>query len=360
MIGADAWLALGLVQGLKPSVAIDLCGRLGGPDALFAAAPRALVAEGVRPATAAAISSARARGREECLRAERAGADIVTWADSRYPARLRTIAEPPLALFVRGELGDCEHVVAIVGARRAGEYGRRVASELAGALAQVGFVVVSGLAAGIDGAAHRGALEGGGRTLAVMATGIDDVYPTWHRALAGDIAAQGALVTEFPAGTPAFPRNFPQRNRIVAGLSLGVIVVEAADRSGSLITARLALEQGREVFAVPGPIGDGRYRGSHRLIQQGAVLVTSVDDVLAELAPALVGRIGAAAGAVADLTGVERRVFEAVGTEATHIDEIVCRAEQPAATSLEMLLALELRGLVEQRPGARFVQRRAA
>jgi DNA processing protein len=249
-----------------------------------------------------------------------------------------------------------------VGARRAGEYGRRTAHALASALAQAGIVVVSGLAAGIDGAAHRGALAGGGRTIAVMATGIDDVYPAWHRDLADDVVRQGALVTEFPLGTPALPHHFPQRNRIVAGLSLGVIVVEAAEGSGSLITARYALEQGRDVFAVPGPIGDGRHRGSHRLLQQGATLVTCVEDVLEALAPAALARLGAQRvhSGLAGLSDDERRVLDAVGDDGAHVDEISARAARASGESLETLLALELRGLVEQRPGARFVRRRAA
>ncbi|HWP64622.1 MAG TPA: DNA-processing protein DprA, partial [Candidatus Limnocylindria bacterium] len=198
--------------------------------------------------------------------------------------------------------------------------------------------------------------------VAVMATGIDDVYPAWHRPLAAAIARRGALVTEFPAGTRALPSHFPQRNRIVSGLAMAVIVVEAAEGSGSLITARYALEQGREVFAVPGPIGDGRHLGSHRLLQQGATLVTGVDDVLGVLAPALRERLARARAeaAAAELTDEERRILDAVGDDATHVDEIGRRAATPPGPSLETLLALELRGLVEQQPGARFVRRRAA
>ena len=362
MIGADAWLALGLVPGLTPAAAIALSRALGGAEAVVAASPAVLRAHGLRPRVAERVAGANVLARHERERAARAGAEVVTWADPAYPARLRTIPDPPLALFVRGTLPDCEQAVAIVGARRAGEYGRRTAHALASALAQAGIVVVSGLAAGIDGAAHRGALAGGGRTIAVMATGIDEIYPAWHRELAEDIAHHGALVTEFPLGTPALPHHFPQRNRIVAALGLGVIVVEAADGSGSLITARYALEQGRDVFAVPGPIGDGRHRGSHRLLQQGATLVTCVEDVLEALAPAALARLGEGRmrAGLAGLTEDERCVLEAVGDEAAHVDEISVRAARAAGASLETLLALEHRGLVEQRPGARFVRRRAA
>jgi DNA processing protein len=362
MIDADDWLGLALVPGLTPAMAIALSGRLGGPGAVLAASPATLRAHGLRERVTERVAGAGALARRERERTTLAGAAVVTWDDPAYPARLRTIADPPLALFVRGALGDCEQAVAVVGARRAGEYGRRTAHALATALAQAGLVVVSGLAAGIDGAAHRGALAGGGRTIAVMATGVDEVYPAWHRELAADVAAHGALVTEFPMGTPALPHHFPQRNRVVSGLALGVIVVEAADGSGSLITARYALEQGRDVFAVPGPIGDGRHRGSHRLLQQGATLVTGVEDVLEALAPATLARLGAqrASAGLAGLSAAERCVFDAIGDDGAHVDEISTRAARAAGESLETLLALELRGLVEQRPGARFVRRRAA
>jgi len=362
MRSGDAWLALGIVPGLTAGKAFELCRALGGPEAVLRASADALCAHGLGAAVAARTGAAAGLAPRQREQAARAGAEILTWDDPAYPARLRTIADPPLALFVRGALGELEHAVAVVGARRAGEYGRRTARTLARELAQAGTVVVSGLAAGIDGAAHEGALEAGGRTIAVMATGIDDVYPTWHRALAQRIASSGALVTEFPVGTAALPRHFPQRNRIVSGLAMAVIVVEAAEGSGSLITARYALEQGREVFAVPGPIGDGRHRGSHRLLQQGATLVTGTDDVLDVLAPALRARLAGerVRAETAVLTLEERRILEAVGDGDAHVDEIVMRAACPANESLETLLALELRGLVEQRPGARFVRRRAA
>ena len=243
-----------------------------------------------------------------------------------------------------------------MGSRRAGEYGRGVAVDLAKGLAQAGLTVVSGLAAGIDGAAHRGALDGGGRTLAVMGTGIDRVYPSWHRGLAREIARSGALLTELPVGTPSLQFHFPRRNRIISGLTVGTVVVEAAERSGSLITAELAVEQGREVFAVPGPIGTPQHRGCHRLIQGGAKLVTSVDDVLDEIAPALIERFRRvrAAAATATLAPEERTLVDALGAGTLHVDELVRRTRVEAGRALETLLALELRGVVAQRPGMRF------
>jgi DNA processing protein len=262
---------------------------------------------------------------------------------------------------VRGAVLPVDEVaIAVVGARRASEYGRRMAGELARGLALAGVTVVSGLAAGVDAAAHAGALEAGGRTLAVLGTGIDRVYPPWHGELASAVVAQGALLSELPCGTAPLAFNFPRRNRLISGLALGTVVVEAAERSGSLITARHAAEQGREVFAVPGPAHLAAHRGPHRLIREGARLVTSADDVLEEIAPLLGPRLVAArvAAAEAGLTVLERRVLEAVGSEGDHVDEVIRQAAVPPAPALEALLALELRGLVRQLPGKRF--RRAA
>jgi DNA processing protein len=360
---ADAWLALALVDGLPARKAFELAGTCGGPAAALAASPDALRGGGLRDDLHAKLRAAPAAARRERGEAARLGAAVVTWADAGYPARLRAIADPPLALFVRGALtADDELAVAIVGARRAGEYGRRVAGEIARGLAQVGITVVSGLATGIDAAAHRGALDGGGRTLAVMATGVDRVYPAWNRDLARDVVDRGALVTEFRAGTPSLQFHFPQRNRIIAGLTVGTVVVEAAERSGSLITAEFAVEQGREVFAVPGPIGTPHHAGSHRLIRQGATLVTRVEDVLDALAPSLRARLAAARAAdeAASLSPVERQVLDHLGDEGAHVDEVVARAGIGAGDALETLLALELRRLVAQRPGMRFARTGAA
>jgi DNA processing protein len=328
-----AWLALGALAGLAPREAFALVHRFGG--------------------------AARARREAEAL--ERLGGGFVTWDEPAYPTRLRAIPDPPPALAVRGALPPEEAAVAVVGARRASEYGRRIAETLARGLAEAGLAVVSGLAAGVDAAAHRGALAGGGRTIAVLGTGLDRVYPSWHAPLAAAVAAQGALVTEFACGTPPLAFHFPRRNRLISGLTLGTVVVEAAEESGSLITARYANEQGREVFAVPGPIGPAGHRGPHRLIQQGAKLVTRVEDVLEEIAPALAGRLAErrAAAAVAALTPEERRILAAVDAEGRHVDEVIRHAAVPAGPALETLLALELRGLVHQLPGKRF-RRRAA
>ncbi len=354
---ALAWLGLGLVVELEPREALALVARFGSPAAVCDAPQAALIAAGAKPAAAAAIPHARRRAAQELEALARTDATFVCWEEDSYPARLREIADPPLSLAVRGTLTDADTLaVAVVGARRASEYGRGIAAEIAGGLARVGVTVVSGLAAGIDAAAHRAALGADGRTLAVLGTGIDRVYPPWHAGLAQEIVRGGALISEFPCGTPPLPYHFPRRNRLISGLTLGTIVVEAAEQSGSLITARWALEQGREVFAVPGPAGLAAHRGPHRLIQEGAKLVTRVEDVLEELAPALVARLAErrAAAEAATLSSAERRILEAVGAEGCHVDHVIQRTAVAAAAVLETLLALELRGLVQQLPGKRF------
>jgi len=353
---ALAWLGLGLVNELQPREAFALVDAFGSVEAVARASSATLEAAGAKPGIAEAIPGAIDRARLEVERLRGLGATLVAWGDPEYPERLRAIADPPLFLAVRGGMVAAEPMIAIVGARRASAYGRRIAEELGRGLAQAGLTVVSGLAAGIDAAAHQGALAGGGRTVAVLATGIDRVYPSWHRELAQQVAASGALVSEFGCGTPPLQFHFPRRNRIISGLAIGTVVVEAAERSGSLITARYALEQGRDVFAVPGPVGVPLHGGPHRLIQQGARLVTGVEDVLDELAPALIARVRAAraAVAVATLSPDERRVLDALGDAGRHVDDVIRTAGLTPGTALETLLALELRGLVRQSPGKRF------
>src|SRR5207249_835605 len=253
---ALVWLALALVPELLPRRAFALVERFGTPRAVLEATAGALAAADVPPAVVAAIGGAAGRARAETLRLAAAGATLVAWSDEAYPPALRHIAQPPLVLAVRGRMGGpAEPAIAIVGARRASDYGRGMAAELAREFAEAGVTVVSGLATGVDAAAHHAALAAGGRTVAVLGTGIDRVYPKWHRELARAIAGQGALVSEFPCGSPPLQFHFPRRNRIISGLTRGTIVVEAADDSGSLITAGHALEQDRQVFAVAGPVG---------------------------------------------------------------------------------------------------------
>jgi DNA processing protein len=359
---ALAWLGLARVEGLEAVAARRLVARFGTAAAVVGAASERLAAAGLSPEVVVAVNGAATLAEAEVARLIRAGAHARVWGDLDYPAALRSLPDAPLALAVRGTLVPADEMaVAIVGARRASEYGRSMAEELARDLALAGLTVVSGLAAGIDGAAHRGALAAGGRTIAVLGTGVDVVYPAWHRELADGVARQGALVSELPCGAPAFPQHFPQRNRLISGLALGTVVVEAAERSGSLITARMALEQGREVFAVPGPARGAGHRGPHRLIRDGATLVTSAEEVLEALAPAFAGRLAAAraAAAQATLTTSERRILDALEGGDRHVDDVIRRAALGAGVALETLLALELRGLVHQLPGKRF-RRQAA
>lgn len=311
----------------------------------------------------------RAPARAGGLRAQRRVSDarqgdpeeVVAFGDRLYPPALRHVYDPPRQLWVRGALAGqldalAAPAIAVVGSRDATAYGLAMARKLGRGLAEAGLTVVSGLALGIDGAAHRGALEAGGPTVAVTGAGTDVVYPRQHGALRGEILRRGALVSELPPGTPPLRSHFPRRNRIISGLSLGVVVVEATLKSGSLVTARHALEQGREVFAVPGPARAPRSQGPHELLRRGARLVESVDDVLAELPPGIARR-PQPAGAPAGGPGLEdedARILEALGAGAATPDALVARLGIGVAEVLRRLVALELRGLVSRGPGGRY------
>jgi len=277
---------------------------------------------------------------------------LLTLADQRYPPLLREIFAPPGVLFVEGDPALLRGAqVAVVGSRRASGYGRRLARRLSRELAAAGLAVTSGLARGIDGCAHWGALEGGGATLAVAGTGPDRIYPREHRELAGRIADQGAVLSEFPCGTPPWPGNFPRRNRIISGLSAGVLVVEATVTSGSLITARHALDQGREVFAVPGAVTNPLSRGCHSLIQQGAKLAATVSDVLEEIgAPLAAGRAVSpgppAPSPPPELAPELRRLLECFHEESVSVDALVEKSGLTPAEVSSMLFTLELKNCV--------------
>ncbi|MGH2398317.1 MAG: DNA-processing protein DprA [bacterium] len=275
--------------------------------------------------------------------------------DAAYPSLLRVIADPPSPLYVRGDVVSSDaQAVAIVGTRRASVYGANVARVLGTGLARAGVTVVSGLARGIDAAAHQGAIEAGGRTIAVLGCGVDIAYPPEHRRLLAQVVAHGAVISEHPPGTPPLRYHFPRRNRLISGLSLGVIVVEGREDSGALITASAAAEQGREVFAVPGLIFDERSRAPHRLLQEGAKLVACVEDVLEELRlPAF----SLAATPRARLEGPEQRVYAQVDLEPAHIDQLAQRAGLPVSQVARSLMTLECRGLIEALPGQRYTRR---
>ena len=266
---------------------------------------------------------------------------------AEYPEGLRHIAVPPQKLYIRGELlASDANAVAIVGSRKCTHYGKQVAYDLANALARRGITIVSGMALGIDAEAHKGALDAGGRTIAVLGTGVDDasLYPHTHKPLAERIAEAGAVLSEFEPGTPAYPGNFPQRNRIIAGLAYGTVIVEADERSGSLITARFALDQGKEVFAVPGQIYSRTTRGVHRLIQEGAKLITSVEDILEELP-----QLAATAVVPQDvtLTEDEARIVELIAREPAQVDYLIEQLALPSHATIGLLAMLELKDKIQ-------------
>ena len=287
------------------------------------------------------------------------GTQVLTPADDHYPWLLRALNDPPPLLFVRGEPALLARPqLAVVGSRRASPRGLRLAGWLADELSRAGLIVTSGLARGVDAAAHHGALDAGCPTIAVLGHGIDRVYPSAHRSLARRIAAHGALISEFMPGAPVHPSNFPRRNRIVSGLTLGVVVVEAAARSGSLITARLAAEQGREVFALPGPARDPGLLGCHQLIQQGAKLVTCLADVFDELpleAPGVETTASGPAGTADDANPEQQQILAALDDEGSDFDRLAERTGLPSAQLSAALVTLELAGLLA-RDGSLFLR----
>jgi DNA processing protein len=314
-----------------------------------------LTAIGLSRAEAESIVHERARRPVETEKehASRAGLQIVTSEDADYPPPLRELRGAPPVLYVRGSLFRelDSPAIAVVGTRRPTPYGRSVAHRLGRALAEAGITVVSGLARGVDGAAHRGALEADGRTLAVLGSGLDRCYPAEHRPLLEAISRRGAAVSEFALGCPPLPANFPRRNRIISGLVRGVVVVEAAERSGSLITARLALEQGREVFAVPGPITSATSRGTHALLRQGARLLGGVEDIFEELDL----RVEVAEPPEETLTDEERRVMERVGPEPVSIDRLIAQTGLSADRLGALLAVLEMKDRIRDVGGGRVV-----
>ena len=352
-----AWLALVRAPGLGPVLGARLVEFFGDPAAALAAGPDGWRAAGVPYELQRGLAQPDAGGIErdlEWLAGPRRA--LVPLPDARYPALLQEIGNPPLALFCEGDLDLLGQVqVAIVGARAATAQGCETAERFGFELARAGLVVTSGLALGIDGAAHRGALAAGGKTLAVCGTGLDVVYPWRHRELSSEIAGKGLLVSEFPVGEPAMADHFPRRNRIISGLARGVLVIEAAARSGSLITARLAMEQGREVFAVPGSIHAPLSRGAHALIRNGAKLTEGVADILEEIAPQLGLNFESAPKAAPEaprLPRAQQAVLEALGFDATPFDALASRVALPAAELGEALLMLELAGRIASAGGA--------
>jgi DNA processing protein len=348
-----AWLRLTLIPGIGGETQRQLLQSFGGPEAVFAA-------------SAAALRSRIGGGLTERLLGHECGADIeaalgwaeqpgnhlLTLADAAYPQALLTSADPPVLLYVKGRIELLNRpAFAIVGSRNATKQGEANAAAFAQALAGAGLTIVSGLAAGIDAAAHHGALETSASTIAVIGTGVDRIYPAKNEALAREIAEKGCLVSEFALGTPPLAANFPRRNRLIAGMGRGCLVVEAAKQSGSLITARLAAEAGREVFAIPGSIHSPQSKGCHALIKQGAKLVESAQDILEELRWESVAN-------PATLPAVKEAetdpILVALGGDPCDLDTLAARTSLPADALLARLLPLELDGRVAQLPGGRY------
>lgn len=286
----------------------------------------------------------------------RLGFSYVALDEPGYPGLLSSIEDPPIGLWVRGQLPQLQNV-AIIGSRAASSAALEIAHGLAASLVRQGLCIVSGLARGCDGRAHQGAIAAGGQTIAVLGCGLDRIYPADHAALADDVASHGAVISEFPPGTPPLPLHFPLRNRIISGLSRAVVVVEAGEKSGSLITAACALEQGREVMVVPGPVLSGRNRGAHALLRDGATLVESSDDVLRALSGAAPW-LESPAAVSGQATAPADPILSALDVdEPRDLDDIVGRSGLPAAAVLVRLTELELGGLARRQAGARFVRR---
>jgi DNA processing protein len=347
-----AWIELGLVPGLGPAGYRALLSAFGPPEEVFGATPAKLSAVVPRALASAIHSRGRAGEVDQALEWSRQpGHHVLTLADPEYPPRLFEIPDPPPLLYVRGQLRWLSAPsIAIVGSRNATPAGIENAERFALTLSASGITVISGLALGIDAAAHRGAMAERGSTVAVMGTGADQIYPKGNSAIANRIAAEGALVTEFPLGTAPLAANFPRRNRLIAGMACGVLVVEAALASGSLITARYAAEQGRDVFAVPGSIHSPVSRGCHALIKQGAKLVESAADVLEEIAT------GAPHQDTGDhhISAAESTLLQHMGYDTCNIDTLCRRSGLTADAVSAMLLQLELEGRVGSLPGGLY------
>jgi DNA processing protein len=369
------WLGLTKLEGLGVRGAHRLVEHFGSPQGAYMASLTELESCGIpaRVAQAVFAQAGLEKASKDLEASVKAGCQVVAYSSDDYPPRLKQIPDPPLVLYVRGDVKALSQLgVAIVGTRRPTAYGSQVAQRLARDLAQRQLVIVSGLARGIDSAAHRGALEAAGKTVAVLGSGIDVIYPRENKRLAEQVSECGALISEFPPGTSPAPENFPIRNRTISGLSLGVLVIEAAEYSGSLITARLALEQNREVFAVPGNITSAQSFGPNHLIKQGAKLVDEWIDVIeefpAEIRMQLLPPVEASEEAAAkpqtgslfeqSLTPDQKAVFDVLrADQPLFVDAILTSAQIPQPRVMTALLELEMAGVIRQLPGKNFIRK---
>lgn len=351
------WLGFNLVSGIGPVRVRALLDTFGDLGTAWQADSLQLRDVGLDRRSLDNLLSARSELSldREMEKVQRAGVHLVTWQDQDYPRHLLNIYAPPHLLYVRGTLtpGDA-WAVGVVGTRKATVYGREAARFLAGGLARNSITVVSGLARGIDGEAHRAALEAGGRTIAALGCGIDIVYPAEHRSLSHEIVEHGALISEYPLGTKPEGVNFPPRNRIISGLSIGVVVIQAGTRSGALITADFAAEQGRDVFAVPGSIFDRSSVGCNRLIREGAIPALSVEDIVEELNLTMVEQ-QAEVRAVVPSTSLEAQLLAQLSSEPVHVDQVCRKTDLPVAQVSSTLALMELKGMVRQVGGMNYI-----
>ncbi len=384
MLGAQAnsvdiekWLRLIRADSVGPTTFAKLIKHFGSADRVLGASVSELAkVDGIGYKTAEQIATTRGKFdvAAELELAAKLGVWIINLEDKRYPPALRQIYDPPPVLYIKGSLCREDNLaISIVGSRRCSLYGQEAASRFAHFLSSAGFTICSGMARGIDTAAHQGALSAGGRTIAVQGCGLAGIYPPENKKLFELIAESGACISELPLQYEPLSENFPPRNRIIAGLSLGTIVVEAGLRSGALISARMAMENNREVMAVPGKIDSPLSKGTHRLIKQGAKLIESVEDVmeaLGHIGEQLEGHVSAAAGKAAEkierplfeikelkLSGHEKTIFESLGKEPLHIEQIIAGTDLAAGSVNAGLVSLRLKGLVKQLPGNLFVKR---
>jgi DNA processing protein len=369
----QGWLELLAVKGLGPVTYTRLINRFGSPEAIRSLDAHTLVEKGeISPSLARALHQPiSAESQDHIAKELQAVQDgrfsILTLADAHYPPRLKTITDPPPVLWCTGQLQDRDqHALAVVGSRKGSHIGRTFTRQLSGDLAALGFTIVSGLARGIDAAAHEGALVSSGRTLAVLGCGIDRLYPPEHGPLRQRIEQQGAVLSEFPMGTLPHSYHFPQRNRVISGLSLGVIVTEATSRSGSLITARMALEQNREIFAVPGNVTNTLTRGPHRLIKDGAKLVENPLDIVEEILPMLEPSFRdhlekqqlalQSQPSTPSLGPEEQRLFDCISLDPVSLDDLISQGSYAPSEVMSILLSLEIKGLIKQIPGLQYIR----
>lgn len=351
------WVGFNLVKGIGARRMQSLLAYFGDAESAWNATPELLQAAGLSVRIVSALSQVRESNSLERTweRIRSLGIQVLTWQDERYPARLAELDQSPPVLYMRGEiLAEDDWAVAVVGTRRPTAYGRQVTEEIAGAMARNGITVVSGLARGIDAMAHHAALAAGGRTVAVLGSGVDQIYPPEHRNLAEQIVVQGAVVSDYAPGTPPEAANFPPRNRIISGLARAVLVVEAGQGSGALITAAFAADQGREVFAVPGSIYAVQSKGTNILIQQGARPLLSAQDILETLNLGMASQ-QRAARTVLPGDAIEAQLYALLSHEPLHVDEIRAQTRIPIEKVSAALVMMELKGMVRQVGGMQYV-----